>query len=262
MISCELVFFAANLAELNKRLRIGAVSYLNTLPLLLGVKRSGLMDKIELVEDYPSRIASMLINDEIDAGLVPVAIIPLLKEAHIITDYCIATDDEVASVAIFSEVPLEEVTTLLLDYQSRTSVMLAKILLKEYWHLQPELVDAGEDFRDSIKGNVAALVIGDRALEQLKISKYHYDLGTAWKNHTGLPFVFAVWVANKPLAEDFLDAFNRANGYGIAHLEEVIAENPYTHYSLQTYYTKNIQYRLDAKKREGLSLFLEKLKQF
>lgn len=256
-----MTFFAANLAELDKRIRIGAVSYLNTRPLLFGLKRSGLMDRIELVEEYPSRIAAMLLNDEIDVGLVPVAIIPRLKEAHIVTDYCIGAEGDVASVALFSEVPVEQVTRVLLDYQSRTSVNLARVLLKEYWKLDPVLEDAKEDFRDNISGTTAGVVIGDRALEQRKISAYTYDLAAAWKAHTGLPFVFAAWVANKPLPEDFTDAFNRANGYGIKHIGEVVAENPYDVYDLKKYYTENISYQLDDAKRKGLDLFLTKLKQ-
>jgi chorismate dehydratase len=252
-------FLCAKLAELDKRIRVGAVSYLNTRPLLFGLRRSGLMDRIDLLEEYPSKVAAMLLNDEIDVGLVPVAIIPQLKEAHIITDYCIGAVGEVASVALFSEVPIEQVTTVLLDYQSRTSVNLAKVLLKEYWKLSPVLENAKEDFRSNIKGTTAGIVIGDRALEQRKISAYTYDLATAWKAHTGLPFVFAAWVANKPLGEDFEDAFNRANGYGVAHLDEVVAENPYPVYDLLTYYTQNISYRLDDEKRKGLALFLEKL---
>ena len=253
-------FLCAKLAELDKRIRVGAVSYLNTRPLLFGLRRSGLMDRINLVEEYPSRIAAMLLNDEIDVGLVPVAVIPDLKEAHIITDYCIGTEGEVASVGLFSEVPIEQVKTVLLDYQSRTSVNLARILLKEYWKLSPILEDATADFRSNINGTTAGVVIGDRALEQRKISAYTYDLGSAWKAHTGLPFVFAAWVANKPLGEDFEDAFNRANGYGISHIKEVVAEIDYPVYDLTTYYTKNINYLLDAEKRKGLALFLEKLK--
>lgn len=252
----------AKLAELDKRIRIGAVSYLNTRPLLFGLKRSGLMDRVEVVEAYPARVASLLLNDEIDVGLVPVAIIPNLKESHIITDYCIGTEGEVASVAIFSEVPLEQTDKILLDYQSRTSVNLAKILLKEYWRLTPVLEDAREDFRVHISDTTAGVVIGDRALEQRKISRYCYDLGTAWKEHTGYPFVFAAWVANKVLPEDFQDAFNRANAYGISHIAEVIAaEKPYPTYDLTDYYTRNISYRLDTNKRKGLALFLDKLQQ-
>lgn len=227
---------------------------------MYGLTRSGLMNRIDLIEDYPARVAAMLLNDEIDIGLVPVAIIPRLKEAHILTDYCIGTEGEVASVALFSEVPVTAITRVLLDYQSRTSVNLAKILLKEYWKQAPELEDAREDFRTQICGTTAGIVIGDRALEQRKISAFTYDLGTAWRTHTQLPFVFAAWVANKPLGEDFADAFNLANGYGIRHIDEVVAENPYPVYDLKKYYTENISYVLTDEKRKGLALFLEKLK--
>jgi len=218
------------------------------------------MDRIELVEEYPSRIAAMLLNDEIDVGLVPVVVIPQLKESHIITDYCIGSEGEVASVGLFAEVPLEEVTTVLLDHQSRTSVQLAKLLLKEYWRKEVVFEDAGEDFRSRIAGTTAGIVIGDRALEQRKISAFCYDLGEAWKAYTGLPFVFAAWVANKKLGEDFEDAFNRANGYGVSHIDEVVAENPYATYDLKKYYTQNISYRFDEEKKKGLALFLDKLK--
>jgi chorismate dehydratase len=251
----------ANLAELNKKIRVGAVSYLNTKPFLHGIKRSGLMDRIELIEDYPSKIAGMLLNDEIDVGLVPVAILPQMKESHIITDYCIGAEREVASVALFSEVPMDQIETVLLDYQSRTSVNLAKILFKEYWKKDVVLQDAKEDFRSDIKGNVAGIVIGDRALEQRKISPYMYDLAANWIAFTGLPFIFAAWIANKPLGEDFEDAFNRANAYGIKHINEVVAEQHYTSYDLKKYYTENISYHLTENKKKGLALFLEKLSQ-
>jgi chorismate dehydratase len=241
------------------KIRVGAVSYLNTRPLLYGLKRSELMDRITLVEEYPARIASMLVKNEIDVGLVPVAIIPFLEQPRIITDYCIATEGEVASVALFSEVPLHQVTKVLLDYQSKTSVALARILLKEYWQKEMVLEDAREDFRSDICGTTAGIVIGDRALEQRQVSSYMYDLGIAWKAYTGLPFVFAAWVANKPLGEEFEDAFNRANGYGIAHIDEVVVENEYAFYDLKKYYTKNISYHLDDQKRKGLQLFLNKL---
>jgi chorismate dehydratase len=247
--------FAANLNEL-KKIKVGAVSYLNTKPLLFGVKRSGLMDRIELIEDYPSRIAAMLLNDEIDVGLVPVAIIPKLKEAHIVTDYCIGAIGEVASVCLFSEVEMDKVEKVLLDYQSRTSVNLCKVLLKHYWKKEVEFVDVSTDFRSDIKGTTAGVVIGDRAFEQRKVSPFIYDLAAAWKDFTGLPFVFAAWVANKPLDEGFIDAFNMANGYGLKHIDEVVAENPYDLYDLKKYYLQNIDYILDKEKHKGLEKFL------
>lgn len=214
------------------------------------------MDRIELVEDYPSHIAAMLLNNEIDVGLVPVAIIPKLKESHIITNFCIGTEQDVASVCLFSEVEMGKIETVLLDYQSRTSVNLCKVLLKHHWKKEVEFIDTAADFRSQIKGTTAGVVIGDRAFEQRKVSPFIYDLATAWKDFTGLPFVFAAWVANKKLDEGFIDAFNMANGYGIKHIEEVVAENPYGLYDLKKYYTENISYELTESKRKGLEKFL------
>jgi len=257
--SIKMLFFAAKLVELDKRIRVGAVSYLNTKPLLYGIKRSGLMDKIDLIEEYPSRIATMLVEDKIDVGLVPVAIIPKLKEYHIITDYCIGAEGKVASVCLFSEVPMEQIEKVLLDYQSRTSVNLAKVLLKRYWKKEVVLEDAKEDFRKFIGGTVAGVVIGDRALVQTKKSKYVYDLGAEWKAMTGLPFVFAAWVANKKLDKGFIKDFNLANAEGLKHIKEVIAENYFELYDLNEYYTRNISYDLTEAKRRGLELFLSYL---
>ncbi len=97
-------------------------------------------------------------------GLVPVAVIPQLPESRIITDYCIGCNGPVASVCIFSNVPMEQVKRVYLDYQSRTSVQLAKILLKEYWKSEAELVETkGDEYLSQIEGTTAGLVIGDRA---------------------------------------------------------------------------------------------------
>jgi chorismate dehydratase len=263
----------ANLIVLSK-IKVGAVSYLNTKPLLFGVKRSGLMDKIDLIEDYPASIAAKLLNNEIDVGLVPVAVIPKMQEHFIVTNYCIGAVQAVASVCLFSQVPIDKIEKVILDYQSKTSVNLCKILLQHYWkkevvfeeaipHLNPlqrsGLEEPTNDYRNLIKGTTAAVVIGDRAFEQRNISPYVYDLAEAWIDFTKLPFVFAVWVANKKLNEDFIDAFSRANAYGLQHINEVVAENPYPLYDLKKYYTQNISYHLDEDKTKGLALFLQYL---
>ncbi len=233
------------------------MSYLNTKPLLYGIQHSPVVDKIELKIDYPSRIASMLLNDEIDIGLVPVAIIPKLKEHYINTDYCIGSDGAVASVCLFSEKPIEQIEKVLLDYQSRTSVQLAKILLKEYWKINPLFEDAKEDFREHIEGSTAGLVIGDRALEQRKTSKYIYDLGEAWKDFTKLPFVFAAWVSNKKIDKNFIEEFNEANKNGLQNLNALLKNIEYKNFDLREYYTRHISYQLDVEKRKGLDLFLK-----
>jgi chorismate dehydratase len=243
-----------------KKIKVGAVSYLNTKPLLYGIKRSDdLLEKMELIEDYPSKIAQMLLDDEIDVGLVPVAIIPKMKEHFIVTDYCIGTEGEVASVCLFSEVPIEQVTKILLDYQSRTSVNLVKILLKQHWKLDVYLEDAQQDFREQIKDTTAAVVIGDRALVQRKISPFVYDLGLAWKAMTGLPFMFAAWIANKKLNDSFVEAFNKANAYGVHHIDDVVQEQQFEQYDLKKYYTENISYKRNRKKMEALQQFISLL---
>lgn len=235
------------------------MSYLNTKPLIYGFEKGIMKEEVELLMDYPANIASMLLNDEIDIGLVPVAILPALKEYYLISDYCIACDGEVASVCLFSEVPVNEIQTVLLDYQSKTSVALLKILLKEHWNIEPKLVDAQKGYELSISGTTAGLVIGDRALEQRNKSKYCYDLGQGWKELTGLPFVFAVWVSNKAMDKQFIEKFNMTNDLGITHIEEVIKLSNFLSYDLKLYYTKNIKYIIDNKKQNGLNEFLNRI---
>ena len=229
--------------------------------MLHGIKQHPVLNEMELMEDYPARVAQLLIEGKIDMGLVPVAITTRLKEWHIASDYCIGAEGEVASVCIFSETPIENIETLYLDYQSRTSVRLAQVLLKEYWKKEVQIIDAaGEDFRSAIKGTTAGVVIGDRALEQRQKSKYVYDLATAWIEHTGLPFVFAAWISNKPLPKTFIDAFNEANALGISQVDEVLQQVHFDAYDMKHYFTQNISYKLTPQKRKGMDLFLQKIK--
>lgn len=246
--------------ELERKIRVAAVSYLNTKPLIYGFENGLMKEEITLVTDFPASIAAMLINNAVDVSLVPVAAIPSLKEYHIITDYCIGTTGEVASVCLFSDVPMNEIKTILLDYQSRSSVGLLKVLLKDFWRIHVELVSGETGYEEKIGGSTAGLVIGDRAFIQRKKRRYIYDLGTAWKEMTGLPFVFAAWVANKKLPNSFVENFNIATAEGLKHLSEIIAANRYDHYDLKKYYTENISFNLDDEKRRGLEEYLRKLK--
>lgn len=206
--------------------------------------------------DYPAKIAQQLIDGEVDVALVPVAIIPKLKEHHIISDYCIGAEGPVASVCLFSEVPLHEIKRIYLDYQSRSSVALLKVLVRDHWKLSAELVETTGAFQDKIKGTDAGLVIGDRALEQRRVSPYIYDLAEHWVRFTSLPFVFAAWISNKALPIEFIQQFSNANAIGISNIPAVVAENPYPIYDLSTYYTQNISFPLTPAKRQGMQKFL------
>ena len=237
------------------------MSYLNTKPLIYGFEKGMMINEVELITDFPASIADMLINDEVDIALVPVATIPLLNEYHIITDYCIGTTGEVASVCLFSDVPLTEIKTILLDYQSRSSVGLLRILLKDYWKLNVDLISANANYEEKILGTTAGLVIGDRAFIQRKKSKYIFDLGTAWKEMTGLPFLFAAWIANKKLPQTFVEKFNQTTGEGLNNLSEIIAVNPCPHYDLKKYYEQNISFNLDDDKQRGLVEYLKRMRE-
>ena len=244
-----------------KKIKVGIVNYLNTAPLIYGLKNSRIIEEIELIPDYPANLAKDLLDDTIDLGLVPVAVIPQLPQWWLMSDYCIGCEGPVASVCIFSDVPLENAERVLLDYQSRTSVELAKLLIKDYWKLDPELIDAAEDFQEHIRGNTAGLVIGDRSFTQRKVSKYAYDLGEAWKSYTGLPFVFAAWISNKPLDARFIKSFNEANAFGVNNISKVIASLDFNDsVDLEEYFQKYISYNLDEAKRIALRKFLQHLK--
>ena len=247
---------------MRNKISVGVIDYLNVKPLLYGIKHSPVINDINIVETYPSKLAAMLLSGEVDMGIVPVAVIPEMKESYIVSDYCIACNGPVATVCLFSEVPVNRIETVLLDYQSKTSIALARVLLEQYWKVSPafEYVKE-EEFRHRITGTTAAIVIGDRSFEQRNKSTYVYDLGEAWKDLTGLPFVFAAWIANKPLPDGFIHAFNEANAFGLMHIEEVVQESRYKLFDLNQYYKYNVNYVLDNKKKEGLAAFLFLLKQ-
>ena len=173
---------------MQKKIRVGAVSYLNTKPLIYGFQNGMMSDKIELMLDYPARLATALQKKEIDIALLPVAAINRIPEAEVISDYCIGATGEVASVCLFSEVPIEEVQSIYLDYQSKTSVALTKILLREFWKTRPMLLEADENYIDNIQGKTAGLIIGDRALTLYNHFTYRYDLAAIWHAHTQRPF--------------------------------------------------------------------------
>ncbi len=244
---------------MEQKIRVGAVSYLNTKPLVYGFEKGLMKDEIELVFDYPAKVAAMLLNDEVDVGLIPVAVIPQLNEHYIVSDYCIGASQAVASVCLFSDVPLHEIKEILVDYQSRTSAALLKVLIKEHWKIDPILIATSNDYQKNIKGTTAGLVIGDRALEQRSHSAYIFDLAEAWQEMTGLPFVFAAWVANKKLPETFIQSFNATTGLGQQHIDEVVSQIDFKAYDMKLYYTQNIDYNLDERKKEAVKLFHTKL---
>ncbi|HRH57584.1 MAG TPA: menaquinone biosynthesis protein [Chitinophagales bacterium] len=243
-------------------IKISAVSYLNTKPFLHGLDISSVKNKIKLTQDTPAQSAQKLLTGEIDIGLVPIAVIPQLKNPQIVSPFCIGANGKVKTVCLFSDVPLEEINTIYLDYQSRTSVLLVQLLMKEYWKRNVTFLPALEGYENSIKNNIAAVIIGDRAIANLGKYAYEYDLAEAWKQYTDLPFVFAAWVSNKEIEQDFLDDFNAALQIGWSNRSQLLEQyknynSPY--FSVKEYWSNNIQYELDSDKKQALELFLKKI---
>lgn len=236
-----------------EKVRVSAVSYTNTLPFIYGLQHSPLIDRIELSLDVPSACAAKLINDEADLGIVPVAALRDIPHAEIVSEYCLGANGAVNSVFIFSEKPIEEVETLRLDGQSRTSNGLAQILLLHHWKREVNIVSDGEAD--------AYVEIGDRTFGKRQTHPYAYDLAEQWRHYTGLPFTFAVWVANKPLGEGFLREFNEALAYGLANREMLIRQLPQrADFDYYQYLMDHIDYRYDKRKQQAVTTYLNLLK--
>ncbi len=243
--------------------KISAVNYLNSRPFIYGLENTGIKNEIELQLDIPSTCAKKLEENKVDIGLVPVAILPSLDEYYIVSDYCIGADGEVSSVLLLSDVPLNEITTVLLDNQSRTSVVLVQVLAEKYWGITPRWEPAKENYESRIGGTVAGVVIGDRTFSIKHKYKFSYDLAAEWKKFTQLPFVFACWVSNKKLPDDFILRLNNALTFGLQHKKEIITgyskQNPLS--DVKDYFEDKISFDFNEDKKKSLQLFLGFIKE-
>ena len=242
--------------------KVSAVSYLNTIPFIYGINHSDLKDKIDLSLDYPSVCAQKLIENKVDIALVPIVVLKENPHFNIISDYCIGAKGKVDTVCLYSDIPLEGIEEIYLDYQSRTSVELLKLLCREHWKVSPNFRHSSEGFENKIEGRTAALIIGDRAFSANGKYKFVYDLSESWKEMTGLSFVFACWISNKNIEENFTSEFNKSLKMGVENVEESIKKeyDNYPHCKNPKEYLNNkISYLLDENKRKGMELFLDKI---
>lgn len=232
-------------------IKISAVSYTNTKPFIYGIEHSEILNKIDLSLDIPSDCAAKLINNQVDIGLIPVAAIPHVPNANIVANYCIGSIGAVNSVFIFINVAVSEIKTVRLDSHSRTSNNLARVLLKFYWKQEVE-------FTTDINAKTDAIVlIGDRTFGKKTDYLFAYDMGEEWMNFTGLPFVYAAWVANKTIPQSFIDEFNQALAFGLGHRSELLKDLPVRDdFDLDDYLFHKLDFDLTDKKREALDLFL------
>ena len=218
--------------------RFGAVSYLNTRPLIEGLE--------PLVLATPARLVERFEAGELDVALLPVA----AGEAaglQRVSGLGIASEGPVESVLLFLRSAPEAVRSLAQDPASRTSRILARILLREVWGVRPELCDPPAD---------AELVIGDRALTRAREESRFLDLGAEWTRWCGLPFVFAAWYGALEAASELEAAYRRGRDEIPRYARE--SRLGLAPERLERYLRESIRFRLGPRELEGLALFLEK----
>ena len=240
--------------------RIGAVSYLNARPLVVGLEAR--RDRFAVRYDLPSTCARLLHSHEIDLGLIP-SIEYLRGEGYaMVPDCAVVSDGPVASVAIFTKVPVERVRTVALDTSSRTSVALTRVMTAKYFDIAPRFIDEGPDLETMVRHADAALLIGDPALfaDHCGLGLDKIDLGQAWKDFTGLPFVYACWTGRPgALTPADVDVLQHARAEGAA-TPELVAGGYYPDDAAKAaigadYLRENIRFRMGAREQAGLERF-------
>jgi chorismate dehydratase len=241
---------------MNKRTRLVLVNYLNTLPLLKGI-RMEMEEPLEIIEAKPADCASILIGGKADYGLVPIGALIDQDGWRRVTNIGIGCRGEVETVCLFGNTPIETWDTIFLDYHSRTSVILTRYLVKNYWNSKAVFKAAYPDFENEIDHHTGGLIIGDRAFHAKNRFKYSYDLGAAWMDKEGLPFVFAIWASFQPENRKFEINLEAALHKGLGAIDPIVAQYQPHHpdINLKHYYTQSIAYILDEDMIEGMNRF-------
>ena len=242
--------------KFGKRLRIAAVEYLNTKPFLYGIELAGLTDDVEVILEHPANCAKLFEKSEVDVALIPTGALGNLSAYKMISNYCIACNGPVGTVALFSQQPIDQLDRIYLDYQSRSSRILLQWLFKNYWKREVEFLDADRGYEERIRNAIGGLIIGDRAIKLSDTFAFKYDLGDIWKKATGLPFVFAVWVASKKLNAYWEEKLNMAFEKGLQAIPEVSHLWMNNGFDVNNYFTDFIHFTFDRTKKQGLDLFL------
>lgn len=242
-----------------KNIRVGAVNYLNTKPLVYGLAE--LAPRTEIVFDFPSRLADQLAAGRLDVALIPSIELFQNSTYYVISDACIGCRGAVLSVKMFSRVPMERIETLALDEGSRTSVALVQILLERQYGVRPELrslpIGAGLEDTDAD----AVVLIGDRAIHSPSGEfAAVWDLGDQWVAETGLPFVFAMWTARPGVELGELDmALAAARDHGVKNLDAIAtiesAALGLTQPQCLGYLRDNLNFYFGPEEQQGLELF-------
>ncbi len=244
-------------------LRIGAVSYLNTQPLIEGLDA---VDGVSLTRAVPSALPDMLDAGQIDVGLVP--IIDTVRDERawkICSDACIGCDGATLTVRVYARVDAGDIDTIFVDGDSHTSVVLAQVLWRERFGRPVTVVPLADAIPAELRPSDAILLIGDKVISPpmgMDLYSTQIDLGAMWKSLTGLPFVFAVWACGESdVANSATPILNAARDRGVAIAGQLARENGPRHgwpEALAEYYlTKSLNFTLTDRHREAMTRFIE-----
>jgi chorismate dehydratase len=245
-----------------KPVRLGAVGYLNARPLTWALDRAP--ERWQIRYDTPSRCSRRLISREVDLALVPSFDYLASDDYRLVPAVGIGSHGPVASVALFSRVPLDGIRRIALDASSRTSVALVKVLCRHHFHIDPAFVSNGPDIGEMTRAADAALLIGDPALEtdHEALGLIKIDLGTEWTAMTGLPFVYAAWTGRTGAASrsdvQLLQTAQEEGRRSLVSIATEFADGDAIRADLAlTYLRDNVKYGMGADDARGLQLFLD-----
>lgn len=243
---------------MKEHLRIALVGYLNTLPFEYGLKKLSRTDQIQLILDTPAACAQLFAGGLADLALVPVGALSSLPPHDIVLDYCIGCRGPVRTVALFSNDTPDQWHTVRLDTHSRTSRLLAQIIVKDHLNLEISYEDSRISKMPPLDPGEAALMIGDKVFEWEDKYAYKLDLGAAWQEMTGMPFVFAVWIKRKGLSLD-LNLVNEALQTGIAKIPDLVAvhadQSGLSKQDVDSYINENLRYTYGPPQKAAVAHF-------
>ncbi len=243
-----------------KPLRVAAVSYLNSVPLVWGLRHGPHKDRFQVHNTLPSQCADDLRTGNAGAGIIPSIEYQRIDDLKIVPGLSVSSSGPVQSVLLISKTPVERIRSVALDTSSRTSACLIQILMKRHYGIAPKIVPHAPDLDAMLAKCDAAMMIGDPALATDFPGLQVRDLAEDWRALTGLPFVFAFWaVRGEEARSDLTQAFQESAAYSMRHLEQIIAEETqrtgFTPELIRIYLTENIDFTLGEKNLEGLRLF-------
>jgi chorismate dehydratase len=248
---------------MNAPFRLAASSYLNSAPLIWSFLHGPHAGAVEFVEAVPARCAQLLSEGEVEGALVPVIEYQRIDGGLLVPNVCVGSQKEVLSVVLVSKNKrLENIQTVALDESSRTSATLVKVIFREFLEREPEWTTRAPNLEEMLEKNDAALIIGDPGMAFPRQGLNVWDMASLWKEHTGLGFVFAMWmVRDEAIARARAVDFAGARDEGVANIEEIVHSYqdkiPMRVEELRNYLTENIVFKVDESMARGLRLYFE-----